>query len=157
MDIGFTGTQKGLTDAQRRVLDYELQLVHFFHHGDCIGADAEAHKIARRHGAYVILHPPKVQTKRAFCKADEERYPLPYLERNHCIVDESDRVIACPKNYTEMYYLIIHKLNRGEEKEIMIGSGTWATIRYARKKKKPLTIIFPDGTTQEENNDGTIW
>jgi len=31
------------------------------------------------------------------------------------------------------------------------GSGTWATIRYARKVGKPVTIIYPDGEIQEEN------
>ncbi len=27
-------------------------------------------------------------------------------------------------------------------------SGTWATVRYARKQKKPVVIVFPDGSVQ---------
>jgi len=38
-------------------------------------------------------------------------------------------VLACPYGYEEE----------------MIGSGTWATIRYALKIHKPLAIIWPNG------------
>mmetsp|Transcript_30358 Transcript_30358/g.39138 ORF Transcript_30358/g.39138 Transcript_30358/m.39138 type:complete len:93 (+) Transcript_30358:152-430(+) len=35
-------------------------------------------------------------------------------------------------------------------------SGTWATIRYARKKNKAVMIINPDGTEQFQSIDPSI-
>jgi hypothetical protein len=106
-------------------------------HGDCIGADADFHAIAVALGLPVAVHPPDNSSKRAFCQgATLVLDPLPYLVRNHAIVDRSDRMIAAP----------------GERKE-QLRSGTWATIRYARKQGKPLTVVWPDGTIAAE----TAW
>jgi predicted Rossmann fold nucleotide-binding protein DprA/Smf involved in DNA uptake len=55
------------------------------------------------------------------------REPLPYLERNHAIVNESDFLIAAPD---------------GPE---TLRSGTWATVRYARKVGKRVLVIMPNG------------
>ena len=35
-----------------------------FHHGDCVGADSEAHDIADECGYGIILHPPTNQSER---------------------------------------------------------------------------------------------
>jgi hypothetical protein len=53
----------------------------------------------------------------------------PYLVRNHEIVDDSQVLIAAPKEFTEQ-----------------LRSGTWATIRYARKIGRTVRIVFPDGS-----------
>lgn len=82
---------------------------------------------------WVVIHPPKDESKRAFSIADEVRGAKPYLQRNKDIVDETDVLIATPK---------------GNEEELR--SGVWATIRYARKQKKKIVIIFPDGSIKEE-------
>lgn len=139
-DVGFTGTQHGMTDEQKqRISDLLYGLQSFgsihpatrFHHGDCIGADVEAARIARSWGYRIIVHPPEAERKRAFNAGDEERTPLPYLERNHAIVHESrDMMLACPAGYDER----------------IRGSGTWATIRFARKVNVPLIIVYPDGS-----------
>lgn len=102
-----------------------------FIHGDCIGADAQAARIAKDIGYYLICLPghPKDKTNtmfRAFTDFnDEVREPKPFIARDHDIVNESDLLVATPV---------------GEEE---IRSGTWTTIRYARKKKKPIEIIMP--------------
>lgn len=131
--IGFTGSQRGMTREQRLTFRRHLgRLPHIetFHHGDCIGADAQAHDVADERGIMTIAHPPTVATKRAFKTASVTRKPRPYIERNRRIVDESDEIIATPAEFEEQ-----------------LRSGTWSTVRYARRTGKPVTIIFPDGST----------
>ena len=69
-----------------------------------------------------------------YCKTTEVymRKPKPYLERNKDIVDETGLLIATPK---------------GEE---IVRSGTWSTIRYARKNHKKIIIIMPNGNLRFE-------
>ena len=131
MKMGFTGTQAGMTNRQRsRFAQLLDQSVEEFHHGDCIGADEEAHKLTRLTipDTKIVIHPPSNTSKQAFCASDEIRAPKPYLDRNHDIVDETDELIATPKGFEEE-----------------LRSGTWATVRYARRKNKKVTIIWPDG------------
>lgn len=86
----------------------------------------------------MIGHPPVDEKLRAFCIFDELRESDEYLKRNRVIVAEGDALIATPSGY----------------KEIPRGSGTWATIRYAREAQLPRLIVWPDGTATEEQ-DGT--
>lgn len=132
MIVGFTGTQCGMTSRQKERLCAKLiELdVTEFHHGDCIGADEQADNIARTIGGIVIvIHPPNNDSKRAFCERrglSKVCEPKPYLDRNHDIVDESEMMFATPGQRIEQ-----------------LRSGTWATIRYARKVKKPGVILLP--------------
>lgn len=128
---GFTGTQQGMTAEQRKVLEAWLGLykVTEFHHGDCIGADAQAHMLALSKRLVVCIHPPKDDRKRAFVVDYQFAFPaLPYLERNRKIVDETDCLIAAPRQ--------LHEVLR---------SGTWSTVRYARKLGREVIVITPDG------------
>ncbi|MBA3356026.1 MAG: hypothetical protein H0U18_08830 [Pyrinomonadaceae bacterium] len=104
------------------------------HHGDCKGADAEANAIfnSLRSGTdeRIMMHPQLNSELRAFCAPhplDEVRQPRPPLKRNQDIVDETDRLVACPRD--------------GEQQR----SGTWSTIRKALKAGKQVTIVWPDG------------
>ncbi len=128
--IGFTGTRYGMTDAQKSFVENIMKLVagEELHHGDCVGADEDSHYIARLLGMKIILHPPEKTGLRAYCKADEERKPKGYIARDHDIVDEVELLIATPN-----------------KKKEVLRSGTWATIRYARKTGKHILIIYPDG------------
>lgn len=133
MIVGFTGTREGMTTKQRLALKPVLQRLFSagseFHHGDCIGADEEAHYIARTLKFLIAIHPPIGSEKRAFCLGDRMYDTKAYLERNHDIVDACNVLIAIPQGFKE---------------ELM--AGTWATIRYASKGgDKPITIIYPDG------------
>jgi len=130
MRIGFTGTRKGMTAKQKdsllRILtEYRPSE---FHHGDCLGADAEAHSITQTHctTARVIIHPPTNPAQRAFCHGDGYRVGKEYLARNRDIVDESDMLVAAP-----------------ETREEHQRSGTWATIRYARKRSMAVVVLEP--------------
>ena len=102
-----------------------------FHHGDCIGADEIAWILANYAGYHTLAHPCDIAEKRAFTNSDTIFSTLPPLARNRTIVDVSDLVVATP----------------GEEEEVL-RSGTWATIRYAKKQNRPLIIIFPSGKFQ---------
>lgn len=135
MNIGFTGTQVGMTDKQKAVFTTFRERITEFHHGCCIGADYDAHKIVQNNQyVKIILHPPENNIKMAMnIFGHETRKPKPYLIRNHDIVDESELLIATPKENLEQ-----------------LRSGTWATIRYAIKKGKPVVIILPDGRIRKK-------
>lgn len=127
--VGFTGTSKhGMTVNQISVLTALLTGSDFvLHHGDCIGADEGAHRLARMLGGKIIIHPPLAGSKQAHCRnADIVRPRQPYLVRNEDIVRECDVLVAAPNELTEQRR-----------------SGTWATIRYARKAGKPVVILEP--------------
>ena len=138
--VGFTGTSKGASKDQlgeleaklKKVLeehpDYTVEL----HHGACIGADTQAAIIAKRLGYRVVAHPgtPKDPTNMMYRSEwtgnDEVREAKPFIERDHDIVDETERMLATP-------------LTRVEQTR----SGTWTTVRYARKMDRQIDLILP--------------
>ena len=136
MEIGFTGTQLGMTleqkDTVRRLLE-EMDPTGVAH-GDCIGADMEFHHIALQLGKWIRIHPPKKGEKRAHCKEWNEIMPAKeYLDRNKDIVDSVEFLIACPA-----------------EEEEQLRSGTWSTVRYARKVGVSVIVVNPDGKVAVE-------
>lgn len=138
MKIGFTGTQKGMTNRQKLALMSYLYNndidVDEAHHGGCIGADAEFQELMTViYGPYAIhIHPPENKSKvddpgNYFRVPGNQIYqPRPYLVRNKDIVNSVDIMFAAP----------------GQKKEIL-RSGTWSTIRYTRKIGKELVVIYP--------------
>lgn len=101
-------------------------------HGDCIGADAEMHKICVSLRIPMTHYPCDILSQRAYLPgAIEVKSPRPSLQRNHDIVNNSDWIIAAPAEIEEV-----------------LRSGTWATIRYARKRGIPVMLVLPDGSTQ---------
>jgi hypothetical protein len=130
MRIGFTGTHRGMTDAQRNALRRLLDgRTGEFHHGDCIGADAEAHDIASSMGFDIVIHPPVITDKRAWKSGAKRSYTArSYLARNKDIVRDTDYLIAAPGEATEE-----------------MRSGTWSTVRFARRLGRTVWVIQPDG------------
>ena len=137
--IGFTGTREGMSEYQKYKLSGILQQAMLlaasegselvFHHGDCVGADAEAHAIAQSHKVNrIVIHPPKAKSHRAFCGKGESNVtweePEEYLERDRQIVDACEGMLAAPKSDIE-------------ERR----SGTWYTVRYARKMNKKAYLL----------------
>lgn len=132
--FGFTGTRYGMTTAQRGALMVFLSGGSGeFHHGDCMGADAEAHDIAYDLGYVIVGHPPSTGGWRAGKNCTVLLPEKPYLARNRDIVDATIALIAAPQLSDEQ--------SRG---------GTWSTVRYARKRGKPVVIIHPDGIIKQE-------
>jgi len=128
MKVGFTGTQHGMSLRQLDALIVLLSAgdATEFHHGDCIGADAQAADLARSLGIPVVVHPPLNPAKRAFTyrPGDQMMMPAPYLERNREIVDATEALVAAPQTDEEQ-----------------LRSGTWSTIRYARQLGRLVSIL----------------
>lgn len=97
-----------------------------FHHGDCIGADSEAHELVRKYFPKVAIHihPPLNMNKRGWNMDAKRIYDSKeYLQRNKDIVNQTDVLVAAPA---------------GPE---TLRSGTWSTVRYARRLGKPRRIL----------------
>lgn len=144
MKIGFTGSRKGMTHAQRdRIAHFANTFGDFtLLHGGCIGADAEVHEWLRRcfRGLEVEIYPSTLVKKQADfigpnILVHEEAEPL---KRNKAIVDACDMLIAAPASF--------HEIPR---------SGTWSTIRYATKMRKPTYVIAPDGSLMKHEAFGS--
>ncbi len=129
MRIGVTASQEGLSERQIILIREMLVKLNCteLHHGDCLGGDADIHQIALQLDIDVVIHPPENESKRAFCDhAIKVHRQYPYLERNRHIVDATDYLLGCPNTMYER-----------------LRSGTWSTIRYARKIDKPYLVILP--------------
>lgn len=138
-DLGFTGTQKGMTNPQAHQFEAVIRLVSAkrFHHGDCVGSDAQAALIARRNGLFVVGHPPIKDGKRAFFPSDVEWPPRDFLDRNQDIVDVSALLVGTPKDY--------------DWPTNFRGQGTWSTLARARRSGVPFVIITPGGALLPHN------
>ena len=141
MDVGFTGTQDGMTEAQRKSLRQVLKELHSgelgedeFHYGACIGADTQAVLEAIDVGYVVIAYPASDVASSKQGLIPEQAIVVaaqPALKRNPLIVANSDILIATPKYMSES-----------------LRSGTWTTVRHARKQSKPIIYIWPNGRVQ---------
>ena len=138
MIVGFTGSRQGMTDKQKDRFISLISLIEpsDFHHGDCIGADSDAHDMVVNKGIFIMIHPPIIDSLRAFKMGKKGLFavlnPKDYIDRNKDIVDSSDILIAIPSTLDEK-----------------LRSGTWSTIRYARKQKKQVIVILPNGKVME--------
>ncbi len=152
--IGFTGTRKGLTPKQRATLREELaetlisahklssKIMPLLVHGGCVGADDEADDLANELGIRRNIYPATAQFSDPDChfrimdrKNSSWKFMPPDLPlaRNQHIVDNSGVLIACPNTRFEQ-----------------IRSGTWSTVRYAKRIERSVIIIFPDGSKVKE-------
>lgn len=128
MKIGFTGTREGMTTSQQE--QFVLTLYGLdpteFHHGDCVGADAEAHDIVREFfpNVKIYVYPPFYKSGQAFKVGDVIYAPDHYLSRDRAIVDSTEYLIGAPKSNSPL-----------------AKSGSWYTIRYAKSKLRPVTVL----------------
>lgn len=149
MNYGFTGTRNGMTKPQLAAV-CELLLANGgnntwqFHHGACVGADSQAALEAYGLNWDVIAHPGKSAhggDNQFLCPIALEHScevleTKTHFARNRDIVVACDLLIACPP-----YQTPITKETQG---------GTAYTVNEARKRGKPVCIVWPDGTTTRE-------
>jgi hypothetical protein len=135
VNLLITGTVDGWTSAQcAYVTEFLKNQRPRVLHGAARGVDSECHDIARWFALPIWVHPGSVKSNLAnldmtspLCCVEP---PAPPLVRNMTMVNRAHLVIAVP---------------RGEEQ---LRSGTWATIRYARKQGKHLVIVYPSGRVE---------
>lgn len=142
-DFGFTGTRKGMTKDQARQFMLFIMSngdsVRTFHHGDAVGADAQAHELMKQVLPLVKRYgyPSNIFSQ---CAHSQDFYwydsPKPPLERNDLIIKACQVLVACP----------------GEEQEVL-RSGTWSTIRKAMKSRL-VVICYPSGRVQMNEEFG---
>ena len=125
INIGFTGNRHGLRIDQKD--NIILLLNHYISnsnniivsHGDCVGADTIFHNLClnykKTHSDKLMIHiyPPNNSALRANNKADIN------------IIKNCSILIACP-------------IDKNNEE---LRSGTWSTIRQARKLNKIIHIL----------------
>ena len=138
MKLSFTGTRQGMTPEQKEAFGNVLNNLtgSMLIHGDCIGADADAHNIAKENGLTINIRPCTLTDQRANCIGGEiiAEAEKP-LDRNRKIVDDGDLLIGCPAAMFET--------QRG---------GTWYTLNYAKKNKRPYIVIWPNGDVELETD-----
>lgn len=135
--VGFTGTRAELPREQWNTLSATLadrNLGEQFHSGQCVGADEEAHHLAVAYGYRTHVWPPINRKFRAHYKGDVMHTAMTYGNRNLAIVQHADILIACPP---------------GAEQD-WPRSGTWMTVRIARKLGVPRIIIRQDGSVDRD-------
>lgn len=122
MKLGFAGPRTAMPDDPRREVVAEFMQnagIEVFHHGDCVGWDAYAHKVALDLGVPIVVHPPEDHRWRAYCTGPKGQVlilpPKPYLVRTGDIVIASFNFLAVP----------------GTAQEVL-RSGTWSAIRRAK-------------------------
>jgi len=149
MTWGETGTRGGATRRQIASVGWlwSRYYIKELHDGDCVGVDAQLYHLAKSFGVKTVLHPPTNPANRAFSGlldcviVDPETTWMPeraYFVRDRHIVDASELMVACPKQYMELGKM---------------PGGTWYTINYTRRVKKPLAIVWPNGLIAYERWD----
>lgn len=132
--LGFTGSRGGCTAAQLVTLENHISLLPDDWqglHGDCVGADEQFDELCKQYGIATVCRPCTLSHLRAYA-ADPIAEPTNAMARNRAIAATCEWLFACPPT----------------KEELKRGSGTWATIRYGKKNKKPVTIIYPDGSEE---------
>lgn len=135
VEIGYTGTRQGMTIEQHAALCKIMLCYHKtegafrWHHGCCVGGDEQCHNLAKIFDFKVRGHPPINTALMANLDGFESTAPPEqYIPRNHKIVNETEILIATPHQVQEVQR-----------------SGTWATIRFAKKIGRRVVMIRPNG------------
>lgn len=148
--IAVTATRQGLTLQQKHTLEKLLDilpraetLTQFqVYHGAALGGDQQVAEIFHRRRAElgvsrIVAFPSDIPTQvsiRSLMLSDEKKEPAPPLARNATMVRDAWLVLAFPARATEE-----------------VRSGTWATIRNARRWGLYHMIVWPNGACESFN------
>jgi predicted Rossmann fold nucleotide-binding protein DprA/Smf involved in DNA uptake len=144
MILGFTGPRIGLTNAQRSELPaaYKALSATTLLVGGAPGSDEEmiTWAISNRDALATV------QIEIYPASEDRYRYWKRYLHQG--LIEILHQVDAPLTRNWIIVARCDHLLAASQTDKEKQRSGTWATIRYARKAGKPHTIIWPDGEIQ---------
>lgn len=141
MILGYTGTRKGMTQAQVQTVDELVDRLaprvigssYQFLHGCAEGGDRQFHGIVAARGPLWLY--PVLDEQRAWAKRHRRAFDIlvecaDLIGRNHDMADKAMAFIAAPRGFVEQKR----------------GSGTWATMRYCKKIHRICYVVWPDGT-----------
>ena len=156
--VGITGRSNDVPPPQWQGLRDILIYLHNagardLHHGMCQGGDHAAHQIAvtlndgmpRSNDRWQIHGHPGVNGRGEVWKRMPVDDPFefatveldrPFMDRNHVIVYRTRTLVALPR-FPE---------GHGGSRR----SGTWATVRMARRLGRQIIYVLPDGTITEK-------
>lgn len=141
--VGWTGS-RDLTDAMRAAIDTYLDYLATRYratrdvkvvHGGCLGVDEYVSKSASARGIpQVTIFPSNMSQAATACRyRSQEVVQMPegstYRQRNEAIVKLATTLVAVPRF--------------AEDHPRMRRSGTWMTIRIARRRGVPLEVLGP--------------
>jgi hypothetical protein len=138
MNYGFTGPREHpQTHAECLAIDDVLSMLRRLPDvkvitGGCVGIDEYVAVRATQFGLYVMTILPADRSAiqpdwHEYCQAYEDTYRT-YGQRNQRIVDLSDKLVAFPC----------------DDEKSQPRSGTWMTVRMARRKGIPVEIVRLD-------------
>lgn len=132
MILGITGTREGMTEKQllevgRFLHEQSAEIGCTLHHGDCMGVDVQAARIADALGFRTVCHPPVETVLRAYHQSTVILEPLGYLARDRKIVDSVELLLVVPK-----------------QNQWQPTGGTWYTHDYAKKTGVPIKMFYPE-------------
>ena len=137
MLISFTGTRKGMTHQQINTftkLLFELG-AEVLIHGDCIGADADAHVLAMGQEIEVRKRPCNLQSQRAFTDGGIIiAEPEPPLDRNVSPIPNGLR-FPRPMSWSGPAKPLRRK------KSNVIAKGNWQSSRFQRKLSSSTSCL----------------
>ena len=170
--VGFTGTQRGMTDAQRAAVRQLIRnrAVSFAVHGGCVGADFDFHELVRSCTPQAV-----VWVRPAWMP---EKWPTPILaaSAHKAVVNGRTVSLRTVESLNDAWFHIGAKrvfppaanpLDRNVDMvrdiakfkgwwiatpKLMVEelrSGTWHCIRRVRKAGIPLSIVWPTGEIDE--------
>lgn len=147
-EFGVTGSRHGSEGQQYLALKFMIEYLHesglyIMHHGKAKGVDAEAHWIAKRlraAGMKVVIHPPDNARWRDDTLPVESSWirelpPAGYHERDRQIAMASAVLVAVPE---------FPELDERSKR-----SGTWLTVRYARRYARQVYWCDKDGSIHD--------
>jgi hypothetical protein len=152
ISIGITGTRHKPSNKQLHSLGLLMTTtlntvvgIREIHHGCAVGIDETAHYIAKSIAGVMVYGHPGIgwNGESPYRMAIDTRefdglYTIDtYGKRNLAIVRAAQLLIACPRY--------------PESDALSKRSGTWQTIRMARRATTPVILVIPDGRIMKDN------
>lgn len=132
--VAVSGSRRGATAVQLRALRVLLHAwkADVVVHGDCVGVDAQADRLAEVEGIPRGFFPSTLTETRAWTAQRGARplaFPSPPMTRNQWIVQHADVLVAMPRPGSR---------------------GTWDAVRHASRERRPLVVLNDVGLPYDE-------